>query len=69
VASLSVPLIVPGQRRLQRMPQEDPRPVAIGLVEAQLDRLRELGPEAVRALAPQSPVEREEQGIVVATRV
>jgi hypothetical protein len=51
------------------MPQEDPRRVAIGLVEAQLDRLRELGPEAVRALAPQSPVEREEQGIVVATRV
>jgi hypothetical protein len=51
------------------MPQEDPRRVAIGLVEAQLDRLRVLGPEAVRALAPQSPVEREEQGIVVATRV
>jgi hypothetical protein len=51
------------------MPQEDPRPVAIGLVEAQLDRLRELGPEGVRALAPQSPVEREEHGIVVATRV
>jgi hypothetical protein len=51
------------------MPHADPRPVAIGLVEAELDRLRDLGPEAVRALAARSPVEREEEGMVVATRV
>jgi hypothetical protein len=51
------------------MPQEDPRPLAIELVESELDRLRELGPEEVRALLPASPVERERDGIVIATRV
>lgn len=46
-----------------------PRPRAIALVHAELDRLRELGPSGVRALVPDSPVEREEDGIVVAIRV
>jgi hypothetical protein len=51
------------------MPQDDPRPVAIALVESELERLRRLGPDAVRALERTSPVERDEDGIVVATRV
>jgi hypothetical protein len=51
------------------MQREDPRRVAIALVEAELDRLRELGPDALRTMLPRSPVEREAQGIVVATRV
>jgi hypothetical protein len=51
------------------MPQEDPRPVAIGLVESELERLRHLGPAEVRSLLPSSPVERESDGIVVATRI
>jgi hypothetical protein len=51
------------------MPQDDPRPVAIALVESELERLRRLGPEQVRSLLPASPVERETEGIVLATRV
>jgi hypothetical protein len=51
------------------MPQDDPRPVAIALVESELERLRELGPEQVRSLLPASPVEREADGIVLATRI
>jgi hypothetical protein len=51
------------------MPHDDPRPLAIGLVESEVARLRGLAPEEVRALVPVSPVEREEDGIVVATRV
>jgi hypothetical protein len=48
---------------------QEPRRVAIGLVEAELDRLRGLGPEAVRALVARSPVERGAEGLVGATRV
>jgi hypothetical protein len=48
------------------MGQDD---VAVALVEAELDRLRDLGPTAVRDLIAHSPVEREEQGMVLATRV
>jgi len=66
---MAVGRILPRERRLQRMPQDDPRPVAIALVESELERLRGLGPQAVRALLPASPVEREADGIVVATRV
>jgi hypothetical protein len=51
------------------MREASARPTAIALVESELDRLRELGPDAVRALVPASPVERETDGIVVATRV
>jgi hypothetical protein len=51
------------------MPDQQPRRVAIGLVEAELHRLRGLGPDAVRALVPRSPVEHESDGLVVATRV
>jgi hypothetical protein len=51
------------------MPRDNPRPVAMALVDDELARLRGLGPEAVRALAGDSPVEREADGIVVATRV
>ncbi len=52
------------------MREASPRSTAIALVESELDRLRGLGPDAVRALVPDSPVEREsDQGIVVATRV
>jgi hypothetical protein len=49
--------------------ENDRRDVAIALVEAELDRLRGLGPDAVRALAAGSPHERDEEGIVLATRV
>ena len=51
------------------MREASARSTAIALVESELDRLRGLGPEAVRALVPDSPVEREADGIVVATRV
>ena len=51
------------------MREASPRSVAIALVESELDRLRGLGPDAVRALLPESPVERDADGIVVATRV
>ena len=51
------------------MRKADPRPVAIGLVEAEVARLRGLGPDAVRALVAASPHERDVDGIVVATRV
>ena len=51
------------------MPPDDPRPVALGLVESELDRLRGLGPAALRSLLAHSPVEHEAEGIVVATRV
>jgi hypothetical protein len=51
------------------MRQASARSTAIALVESELDRLRGLGPDAVRALAPESPVEREMEGIVLATRV
>ena len=51
------------------MREASPRSVAIALVESELDRLRGLGPDAVRALLPESPVEREADGLVVATRV
>ena len=51
------------------MREASPRSVAIALVESELDRLRGLGPDAVRALAAESPVERETEGIVLATRV
>jgi hypothetical protein len=51
------------------MREASARPTAISLVESELDRLRGLGPQAVRALVPASPVEREADGIVVATRV
>jgi hypothetical protein len=48
------------------MAQDD---VAVALVEAELERLRAAGPEAVRALVPRSPLERAEGERVVATRV
>ena len=51
------------------MREASPRSVAIALVESELDRLRGLGPDAVRALLPESPVERETEGIVLATRI
>jgi hypothetical protein len=51
------------------MREAGPHSVAIALVESELDRLRGLGRDAVRALLPQSPVERETDGIVLATRV
>ena len=51
------------------MREASPRSTAIALVESELDRLRGLGPEAVRALVPESPVERETDGIVLATRI
>jgi hypothetical protein len=51
------------------MREASARTTAISLVESELDRLRALGPDAVRALAPASPVEHESHGIVVATRV
>jgi hypothetical protein len=51
------------------MRQASPRSTAIALVESELDRLRGLGPDAVRELVPESPVERETEGIVLATRV
>src|SRR3712207_8779884 len=45
--------------------ENDRRNVAIALVDAELDRLRGLGPDAVRALAAGSPHERDEDGIVL----
>jgi hypothetical protein len=51
------------------MREASARTTAISLVESELDRLRALGPDAVRALVPASPVEHESHGIVVATRV
>ena len=51
------------------MRKADPRPVALGLVEAELERLRGLGADGVRALVAGSPHERDVDGIVVATRV
>ena len=51
------------------MQKAELRPVAIALVEVELDRLRELEPAELRSLVPGSPIEREEQGIVLATRV
>jgi hypothetical protein len=51
------------------MSQEDRRPAAIALVESELARLRGLGPQAVRELAPASPVERDREGLVLATRI
>ena len=51
------------------MRKADPRPVAIGLVEAELARLRRLSPDGLRALVAASPHERDVDGIVVATRV
>jgi hypothetical protein len=42
---------------------------AIGLVHAELDRLRAAGPEAVRALAPASPVDDERGDVTLTTRV
>jgi hypothetical protein len=51
------------------MSRDDPRRAAIALVESELARLRGLGPDAVRDLAPASPVEREEDGLVLATRI
>jgi hypothetical protein len=42
----------------------------MALVNAELARLRAAGPDAIRALVPDAPVERgEEDGIVIATRV
>jgi hypothetical protein len=51
------------------MTDEEARRIAIALVDAELERLRGLGPVAVRELESRSPVERDEGGIVVATRV
>jgi hypothetical protein len=51
------------------MSQEDRRPAAIALVESELARLRALGPQAVRDLLPASPLEREQGGLVLATRI
>ncbi len=51
------------------MSSDDLRSAAIALVNAELDRLRGLGPDAVRALLDGSPHERDEVGVVVATRV
>ena len=65
---MSVGRILPFERTLQPM-ADDHRPLAIALVEAELDRLRALGFEEVRALLPDSPVERESEGIVLATRI
>ena len=48
---------------------DDRREAAIALVDAELDRLRGLGPGGVRALADGSPHERDEDGLVLATRV
>jgi hypothetical protein len=49
------------------MPQEDARRDAIALVESELTRLRKLGPDAVRELLPASPLERDREGLVLAT--
>ena len=51
------------------MPHDDPRKDAIALVEAELEFLRAQGPETVRALVDGSPHERDENGLVLATRV
>ena len=51
------------------MPHDDPRKAAIALVESELERLRTLGPDAVRDLVHGSPHERDEDGLVLATRV
>jgi hypothetical protein len=51
------------------MSQDDRRPAAIALVESELARLRGLGPDAVRVMAAASPVEREEDDLVLATRI
>jgi hypothetical protein len=51
------------------MSREDRRPAAIALVDSELARLPGLGPKAVRHLAPSSPVERERDGLVLATRI
>jgi hypothetical protein len=45
------------------------RSAAIALVDAELERLRGLGPDAVRALVDGSPHERDRDGLVIATRV
>ena len=45
------------------------RSAAIGFVEAELERLRGLDPDAVRGLVDGSPHERDHGGLVVATRV
>jgi hypothetical protein len=45
------------------------REAAMALVDAELARLRAAGPDAVRALAADSPIELEQRGIVLATRV
>jgi len=51
------------------MSSNELRPRALALVEAQLEHVRNLGPDGVRELVPRSPVERDEDGIVLATRV
>jgi hypothetical protein len=42
---------------------------AIALVEDELERLREAGPSAVRALAASSPVDAHHDGLVLSTHV
>jgi hypothetical protein len=68
VLLVSVGRILPVERTLQTM-ADDHRRLALALVESELDRLRALGPEQVRALLPESPIEREMEGIVLAVRV
>jgi hypothetical protein len=48
---------------------DDRRVAAIALVAAELERLRALGPDAVRDLVRGSPHERDEDGLVLATHV
>jgi hypothetical protein len=52
-----------------RAPDADLKRRALALVEAELDRLRALGPARVRALAHESPLDSERGEVVVTTRV
>jgi hypothetical protein len=65
---VSLGRILPVERTLQAM-ADDHRALAIARVDAELERLRSLGFERVRALVPESPVEREEDGMVLAARI
>jgi hypothetical protein len=47
----------------------DLRRRALELVEAELDRLRALGPQAVRAMADGAPRDDERDGVTLSTRV
>ena len=62
-----------GSGRLPNVPLTDRhrqlRQRALGLIEAQLERLRAAGPERVRELATDSPLEVEQDGVLVTTRI